>query len=122
MRALSDASSNRDVTLKNLALRSDLLRRLGLRVAVRKAIVDRLRIVVPWTDLRNKPLRIVLEGVHLRFVADLNPRAERRTSSTDRTSKAEPPAPRHQKVRPLRRGRKLCQTSLDQRWEKKSVL
>mmetsp|Transcript_10587 Transcript_10587/g.39906 ORF Transcript_10587/g.39906 Transcript_10587/m.39906 type:complete len:80 (-) Transcript_10587:4-243(-) len=45
-----------DVTLKNLALRSDLLRRLGLRVAVRKAIVDRLRIVVPWTDLRNKPL------------------------------------------------------------------
>ena len=64
------------VEMRNVAVRADLLTRLGLALRVREGLVRRLKIEVPWKNLWREPVKIVLDGVVVRVAADLHPAAE----------------------------------------------
>ncbi|SSD59069.1 related to Vacuolar protein sorting-associated protein 13 [Saccharomycodes ludwigii] len=56
---------NGDAKLKNLKLRKDALDALQLPLDVKSGILGDLTLIVPWSSLKNKPVKIVINDVFL---------------------------------------------------------
>ncbi|SCW01107.1 LAFE_0D05226g1_1 [Lachancea fermentati] len=54
-----------DVKLKNLKLKKESLDALNLPIDVRFGFLGELTLVVPWSSLKNKPVKILIEDVYL---------------------------------------------------------
>lgn len=54
-----------DVKLKNLKLRKDCLDSLNLPIDVKSGILGDLVLTVPWSSLKNKPVKIIIEDCYL---------------------------------------------------------
>lgn len=54
-----------DVKLKNLRLRKDCLDSLELPIEVKFGVLGQLVLVVPWSSLKNKPVKIIIEDCFL---------------------------------------------------------
>lgn len=54
-----------DVKLKNLKLRKDCLDSLDLPIDVKSGILGDLVLTVPWSSLKNKPVKIIIEDCYL---------------------------------------------------------
>ncbi|CCF60631.1 hypothetical protein KAFR_0L00240 [Kazachstania africana CBS 2517] len=59
---------NGDVKLNNLKLRKDCLDSLDLPIDVKFGILDNLVLNVPWSSLKNKPVKIIINDVYLLVV------------------------------------------------------
>ncbi|EDO14961.1 hypothetical protein Kpol_388p4 [Vanderwaltozyma polyspora DSM 70294] len=54
-----------DVLLKNLKLRNDCLDALNLPINVKFGVLGNLVLTVPWSSLKNKPVKIMIEDCYL---------------------------------------------------------
>lgn len=54
-----------DVKLKNLKLRQDCLDSLNLPIDVKFGVLNDLSLVVPWSSLKNNPVKIIIEDCFL---------------------------------------------------------
>ncbi|KAG0681927.1 hypothetical protein C6P41_004087, partial [Kluyveromyces marxianus] len=56
---------NGDVKLRNLRLRKDSLDALDLPVDVKFGHLGELTLLIPWSSLKNKPVKIIIEDVYM---------------------------------------------------------
>ncbi|SCU96025.1 LAMI_0F04874g1_1 [Lachancea mirantina] len=54
-----------DVKLRNLKLRKESLDALDLPIDVKYGYLGELTLAVPWKSLKNRPVKILIDGVHL---------------------------------------------------------
>ncbi|EQC52983.1 hypothetical protein SJAG_16459 [Schizosaccharomyces japonicus yFS275] len=54
---------NGSITLRDLTLKPNALRRFGLPIGVQYGIVRKLDVTIPWSNLRNKPVEIHISGI-----------------------------------------------------------
>ena len=54
-----------DVTLRNLRLKASALDRLRLPIDVREGYLGQLTLSIPWSNLKSKPVRVLVENVSL---------------------------------------------------------
>mmetsp|Transcript_35528 Transcript_35528/g.56876 ORF Transcript_35528/g.56876 Transcript_35528/m.56876 type:complete len:3214 (+) Transcript_35528:77-9718(+) len=72
------------IELKDVRLRRDALRGLGIPVVVQEGTVERLDIRVPWANLANEPVTIFIKGCSVHLVP-----FDPSTDGTDRTGSGE---------------------------------
>lgn len=53
------------VKLKNLELRRDMFSQLNIPISVVYGKIDNLILIIPWNDLRTKPLKIQVGNVYM---------------------------------------------------------
>lgn len=56
---------NGDVKLRNLRLRKDSLDALDLPIDVKFGYLGELTLLIPWSSLKNKPVKIIIEDVYM---------------------------------------------------------
>ncbi|EPX72913.1 vacuolar protein sorting-associated protein 13b [Schizosaccharomyces octosporus yFS286] len=64
---------NGDVTLQNLQLKRDALKKLELPISVQYGLLESLKLKIPWSSLRNKPVEIYIEGIRALAAMDESP-------------------------------------------------
>jgi vacuolar protein sorting-associated protein 13A/C len=53
------------VNLSNLKLRRDALDKLHLPINVSEGYLGELTLVIPWSNLRSEPVKIIIDHVYL---------------------------------------------------------
>ncbi|EPY52500.1 vacuolar protein sorting-associated protein 13b [Schizosaccharomyces cryophilus OY26] len=71
---------NGDVTLHNLQLKRDALKKLELPISVQYGLIESLKLKIPWSSLRNKPVEIYIEGIRALASMDESPTVTRKES------------------------------------------
>ncbi|KAG2213335.1 hypothetical protein INT46_007194 [Mucor plumbeus] len=56
---------NGEVNLRNLKLRRDALDKLDLPINVSEGYLGELTLIIPWSNLRNEPVKIIIDHVYL---------------------------------------------------------
>jgi len=54
-----------DVVLENLEIREDALNQLNVPFGIKKGFLGKLRLKVPWKNLKSQPVIVVVENVYL---------------------------------------------------------
>ncbi|KAL9556691.1 hypothetical protein MBANPS3_001742 [Mucor bainieri] len=56
---------NGEVNLRNLKLRRDALDKLDLPINVSEGYLGELTLIIPWSNLRNEPVKVIIDHVYL---------------------------------------------------------
>ncbi|CEP17102.1 hypothetical protein [Parasitella parasitica] len=56
---------NGEVNLRNLKLRKDALDKLDLPINVSEGYLGELVLIIPWSNLRNEPVKVIIDHVYL---------------------------------------------------------
>ncbi|RCH94872.1 hypothetical protein CU097_000818, partial [Rhizopus azygosporus] len=54
-----------EVNLSNLKLRKDALDKLDLPISVSEGYLGELKLVIPWSNLRSEPVKVIIDHVYL---------------------------------------------------------
>ncbi|WBW73191.1 intermembrane lipid transfer protein, chorein family Vps1302 [Schizosaccharomyces osmophilus] len=73
---------NGDVTLQNLQLKRDALRKLELPISVQYGLVESLKLKIPWSSLKNRPVEIYIEGIRALAAMDESPTISKKEDSS----------------------------------------